>query len=214
MDYNSSIQLRTSNDNTPAIATPQALAEIRMDERRYPHYCNIPVQVRLKWLANQIQYLVSITRIRDFEAREPIVMATSLDEMITRDSDMAGLTLPELADAFKNGVFGLYGEFYGLTAPSLYGFIDKFLSSEKKKEASAIVLKSREQSYEEKKAAEKEEMQRRIRAEIEEAKRNGSFVPTGKVWFKPQTVDDAIDSAAHREKVRRQAQAILKTHEL
>ena len=209
MDSSNKIQLQTSSDNIPAIATAQALAEIRLDERRYPHYKNISVRDRLAWLANQVKYLASVARIRDFESRESILTATALDEMIRTDSDMMELTLPELADAFKNGVFGKYGEFYGLSAPNLFGFIDKFLSSEKKKEAAAIVLKSREQSYAEKKAAEKAEMQRRIREEIEEAKRRGDFVPTGKVWFKPQTVDGAIDSSAHREKVRRQAQEIL-----
>lgn len=203
------MQLQTSNDNTPAIATAQALAEIRLDEARYPHYRNIAQPARMKWLAGQIQFLASIARIRDFEAREPVMMASMLDEMITKDSDMRELTLPELADAFKNGVFGIYGEFFGLTAPNLFGFINSFLDSQKKKDASAIVLKSREQAYAEKKAAEKEEMHRRIRAEIEEAKRNGSFVPTGRAWFTPKTVDDALDSEEHRRKVRQQAREIL-----
>lgn len=210
MESISKLQLRTSSDDTPAIATAQALAEIRLDERRYPHYRNIAQPARMKWIAGQYQFLASIARIQITDPREPVMMASMLDEMIAKDSDMVELTLPELADAFKNGVFGLYGEFYGLSAPNLFGFIDSFLASQKKKEASAIVLKSREQAYEEKKAAEKEEMQRRIRAEIEEAKRNGSFVPTGQAWFQPKTVDDAIDSSAHREKVRQQAKEILK----
>lgn len=213
MGTNNSIQLQTSS-NIPSIPTAQSLAEIRMNEQMYPHYRNIPASVRQNWLASQISYLASIARIRDFESREPILMAVSLDEMISNDNDMVNLTLPEIADAFKNGVYGIYGEFYGLTAPNLFGFIDKFLSSEKKKEASAIVLKTREQSYAEKKAAEKEERERRIREEIEEAKRRGDFVPTGKVWFKPKSVDDALDSSEHREKVRRQAQEILRQNKV
>lgn len=214
MDSNSNIiQLRTSSDNIPAIATAQALAEIRMDERRYPHYKRIAMRDRVAWLANQVKYLASIARLRDFDAREAVLTATALDEMICTDSDMMELTLPEIADAFKSGVFGKYGEFYGLSAPNLYGFLDKFLASEKKKEASAMVLKSREQSYDERKAAEKEEMQRRIRAEIEEAKRNGSFVPTGRVWFQPKTVDDAMSSREHMERVRMQAREILGSNE-
>ena len=210
MDSSSKIQLRTSSDNIPAIATAQALAEIRMDERRYPHYKRIAVRDRVAWLANQAKYLASIARLRDFDAREAVLTATALDEMICTDSDMMELTLPEIADAFKSGVFGKYGEFFGLSAPNLFGFLDKFLASEKKKEASALVLKTREQSYEERKAAEKAERERRIREEIEEAKRNGTFVPTGKVWFQPKTVDDVADSSAHREKVLRQAREILK----
>ena len=210
MDNTSRMQLQTSSNNTPSIATPQALAEIRLDETRYPHYRNIAPPARMKWLAGQIQFLASIARIRDFEAREPVMMASMLDEMITKDSDMMELTLPELADAFKNGVFGLYGEFFGLTAPNLFWFINSFLDSEKKKEASSIVLKTREQSYAEKKAAEKAEQDRRIRAEIEEAKRNGSFVPTGRVWFQPKKVDDVLADDEHRKRVRAQAQEILR----
>lgn len=210
MENNSSIQLRMSS-NLPAIPTAQSLAQIRMSEESYPHYRNIPVTARQKWLANQIQYLASITRIRDFEAREPIIMATALDDMMAQDAGMANLTLPEIADAFKNGVFGIYGEFYGITAPNLYGFLDSFLKSEKKKEATAIVLKSKEQLYAEKKAAEKSERDRKLREEIEEAKRNGSFVPTGKVWFEPKKVENPKENdRAHREMVREQAKEILR----
>ena len=209
MENNSSIQLQTSN-KLPAVNTPQELAQIRMAESMYPRYRNTPVPSRQKWLANQIQYLASITRIRDFEAREPVIMATALDDMISQDRAMADLTFPEIADAFKNGVFGIYGEFYGLTAPNLYGFLNSFLDSEKKKEATALVLKSKEEMYEEKTRAEREERQRRIRAEIEEAKRTGAFTPTGKVWFKPKLVKDVIDSDGHREKVRQQAREILR----
>ena len=208
MDSSNKIQLQTSNDNIPAIATPQALAEIRLDERRYPHYRNISVRDRVAWLANQVKYLASVARIRDFDPRESILTATAIDEMVCTDSDMMELTLPEMADAFKSGVFGKYGEFFGLSAPNLYGFLNSFLDSQKKKEASALVLKSREQSYAEKKAAEKEEMQRRIRAEIEEAKRNGTFVPTDRAWFKPTLVGEVLDSSEHCEKVRKQAKEI------
>jgi len=209
MENNNQLQLQMSNSNLPAITTAESLAQIRMDERSYPHYKSVTRQARLEWLANQIKYLASITRMRDFDAREAILMATALDDIISMDAVSADLTLAEMADAFKKGVFGFYGEFYGVSAPNLYGFLDKFITSEIKKEATALVLKSHEGSYAEKKTAEKEEQQRRIREEIEEAKRAGTFVPTGQVWFKPQMVNDAVSSKEHREKVRQQAREIL-----
>ena len=202
---NNKIQLRTSSNELPSLNTPEAIAEVRLDERRYPRYYNIPQPSRLKWLAEQTKTLAAIARIKDFDGREAIVTASSLDEMIMKNEAISGLTTPEMAEAFKSGVFGLYGEFYGLSAPNLYGFLRSYLESEKKQAATAIVRTK----FEDRKKAEQEERQRRIRAEIEEAKRNGSFVPTGRAWFQPKTVDDAIDESAHREMVRQQAREIL-----
>ncbi len=202
---NNKIQLRTSSNELPSLNTPEAIAEVRLNERMYPRYCNIPQPSRLEWLSKQAKTLASITRIKDFDGREAIVTASSLDEMIMKNEAISGLTTPEMAEAFKSGVFGLYGESYGLSAPNLYGFLRSYLESEKKQAATAIVRTK----FEDRKKAEQEERQRRIRAEIEEAKRNGSFVPTGRAWFQPKTVDDAIDESAHREMVRQQAREIL-----
>lgn len=202
---NNKIQLRTSSNELPSLNTPEAIAEVRLNERMYPRYYNIPQPSRLEWLSKQAKTLASITRIKDFDGREAIVTASSLDEMIMKNEAISGLTEAEMAEAFKSGVFGLYGEFYGLSAPNLYGFLRSYLESEKKQAATAMVRTR----FEEKKRLEQEERQRRIRAEIEEAKRNGSFVPTGRAWFQPKTVDDAIDESAHREMVRQQAREIL-----
>lgn len=209
MESNQALQLQTSNNMTPAIIDAGALAQIRLDEANYPHYRNIAVPARMKWMAGQIQFLATIARIRDFEAKEPVIMASALDEMISTERDMLELTLPEIADAFKNGVFGSYGEFYGLSAPNLFGFIRSFLTSEKKREATALVVKSKKDAYLERTAEERAARQRAIQEEIAEAKRAGTFVPTGQVWFKPQMVNDAVSSKEHREKVRQQAREIL-----
>lgn len=204
------IQLQTSNNNLPAIDSATTLAVIRMDEKKYPHYRNIPQMERMGLVAKEIQFLASIMRIKDFDKREPVLMATALDDMMREDKDMMELTMAEISVAFKNGVFGIYGEFYGLTAPNLFGFLNSFLESSLKREATELVIKSREQAYLERTAAERAERQRKIRAEIEEAKRNGSFVPTGRTWFKPKMVKDVMkESAEHRERVRKQAREIL-----
>ena len=209
MESNQALQLQTSNSMTPAIVDAGALAQIRLDEEHYPHYRNIAQPVRMKWMAGQIQFLATIARIRDFEAKEPVLMATALDEMISTERDMMELTLPEIADAFKNGVFGNYGEFFGLSAPNLFRFIRSFLLSEKKRDATALVVKSKQDAFLERTAMERAARQRAIQEEIAEAKRSGSFVPTGQVWFKPQMVNSVISSKEHREKVRQQAREIL-----
>ena len=210
MATNNQLQLQTSN-NLPTIDTPQALAEIRMNESMYPHFNKVQRPARQEWLANQIKYLASITRIKDFDAREALLMATALEDMMAQDAGMSSLTFPEVADAFKNGVFGIYGEFFGLNAPNLYGFLNSFLRSEKKREATALVLKSREQASSERKEAEIKKNLELLRKEVEEAKRRGDFIPTGKLWFKPKKVENPKENdRAHREMVRQQAKEILK----
>lgn len=205
MESNNKIQLRTNNNELPSLNTPEAIAEVRLNERMYPRFCNLGARERQMFISQQLQALATLARIRQFDGDETIAQSAALDEMILKNEAISGLTMVEMAEAFKSGVFGLYGEFYGLSAPNLYGFLRSYLESELKQDATAMVRTR----FEEKKRLEQEERQRRIRAEIEEAKRNGSFVPTGNAWFKPQTVDDAIDNSAHREMVRQQAREIL-----
>ena len=204
------IQLRKNNE-VPAIATTDALVAIRLDEKRYPRYKNIPQAARLEWMATEIKTLSEILRVKDFDGRVAIMTAAALDKMVMQEFYMSDLTLPEIHDAYENGIFGLYGEFYGINAPSLYGFLDGYIHSDKKIEAAKKVIKTKEEIRAEKSRLEREAEQRKIRAEIEEATRNGTFVPTGKAWFKPEKVDDVIaKDAEHREKVRRQAEEIMR----
>lgn len=202
------IQVRTNSSNLPTIGGAESLAAIRLDEKRYPHYRNIPRPNRIEWMSGEVKTLAEIARTKDFGGKEAIMTASVLDEMISQDRYMADLTLPEIHDAFKNGVFGLYGEFYGISAPNLYGFLGDFLNSEKKMEASKMVLKTKEQMLAERSRREREEQQKRITAEIEEAKRNG-FVPD-RHWWKPKPVDDAPSSEEHRNIIARQAEAIMR----
>lgn len=206
MDSNNKIQLRTNSNELPSLNTPESIAEVRLNERMYPRYCNLGARQRQLFLSDQIQRLVAVTRIRDINGEEVINQASALDEMIMKNEAISGLTMVEMAEAFKSGVFGLYGEFYGLSAPNLYGFLRSYLESELKQDATAMVRTR----FEEKKRLEQEERQRRIRAEIEEAKRNGSFVPSGRVWFQPKKVDDVLADDEHRKRVRAQAQEILR----
>ena len=206
------LSIQTNNNTSvPAIADAKSLAAIRLDERRFPRYKNIPAPKRAEWMTSEIKVLASIARLRDFDVKEAVMMATILDEMMLRERFISELTLPEIHDAFKNGVFGIYGDFYGISAPNLYGYLEAFLGDERKKEAARIVRERKAKEEEARKLRERLAEQGRIRAEIERAKADGSFVPTrGYDGLRLQTVDEALaEDGAHARKVRQQARDIL-----
>ena len=53
-------------------------------------------------------------------------------------------TFSEIKDAFKRGLMGDYGDYFGLTAESLYGFIRGYFMSEKKRTATKLVREALE----------------------------------------------------------------------
>lgn len=203
------IQLTNSNAQVAKVGTPGSLAEVRLDETRFPRYRNIPQPERLKWMAGEIKVLAELARIRDIDGKSAVLMAVPLDEMLMDEPETADLTLPEFHDAFRSGVFGKFGEFYGISAPNLYGFVRAFLGSEKKTEANRIVRTARERTLEERRRKEREAEQERTRLEIERAKKDGTFVPTGRAWYRTESVSEAIDSSGHRRRVEEQARQIL-----
>lgn len=201
MDNNLAIQIfqRNSDSNLPAITTPQSLADILLDRGRFPRYNEVPSQVRVEWL--QLQ-MIKMMRLSHTKPSDPMVDAVALDDMMMKDRYMSVLTQPEIDYAFRNGVFGLYGEFYGITAMSLFGFLQAFIQSEQKSQAAKLV---RQKLYEQEQKAEQE----RLRAEIEQAKRDGSFVPTENFrenFFK--LTNPARDDVEHRKRVLEQARKI------
>ena len=199
---------RRNSDNLPAVADARSLAQIRLHPERYPRYSSVPREARIEWLSFEI---LKYYKLSHMKPADTTVDAVALDEMMTRDQYIADLTQPEIDEAFRNGIFGRYGEFYGVTAMSLYGFLEAFIGSAEKREAAELVRKAKREDA---RREEEERERRKIRAEIEEAKRNGTFVPTGRAWYSPKKVDDALlesdNSAAHREKIRRQAEEILR----
>ena len=188
---NNQLQILTSSNGRPSLPTAESIATIRLDEKRYPRYRTLPHASRLEWLASEIKALAELSRLKEFNGKEAVLAAAVLDEMLMQTEAMADLTFPELHEAFRGGVFGIYGEYYGLTAPSLYGFVDRYLDSEKKMEASKIVQKTKAEILIEKRRAEREAEQRKIREEIEQAKKDGTFVPTGRGWWNPKKEDEA-----------------------
>lgn len=211
MGNNKIITLSTNNDRAlPAATTKAAIVQIRAGETPYQRYRNIPRGPRQEWLATEFRKYMALARVKDVNPNDIVAGAVALDEMILAEPGLADLTQPEISQAFKNGVFGKYGEYFGLTAMSFYGFLGSYLESDEKQEATLEIRKrieaERARSEEDRRRREKE----KILAEIAEAKRNG-FVPT---WgpghnFSPKKVSDILDSSEHRERVRRQAMEIL-----
>ena len=214
MEKNNKIQPLTSSSPVQA-STPEAIASIRLDVATYPRYGKISVAARQEWLAKEIKALASVVRIKDFDGREAVFMAGVLDGMLSDSDLMSDLTFPEMHEAFMCGVFGKYGEFFGISAPNLYGFVESYLDSEKKLAASKIVREANEK----KRIAEREAELRKMREEVEEAKRKGEYTP-GEI-FNHISLKSALQSvgsieakdAAHRERVRRQAMEIIKEAE-
>ncbi len=188
-----SIQIwQMNSDSLPSVDTTTSLMQIRTDTERFPHFATVPQTARIKWLATEILRLHRLKHI-DSDAKEVMIDAGALERMMMMHPVISDLTQPEIVSAFRNGLFGLYGEYYGINSVSMYNFLLSFINSDLKMEVSR-------QKREEKKRAETEQMTRKIRAEIEEAKRNGTYTPSGN-WGE-KTVDDIAKSIAAKFSVK------------
>lgn len=212
MESNKQEQLALTTSNAPVtISGVGSLVAIRQDKARFPRYRDIPVAERQKWLAKEFRLLASIARVKDYDPKDALVGAVALDERIADSPELSDLTIPEMEYAFKNGVFGRYNEYYGLSAISLYSFLEGFVKSELKADATKAVRASKAEEYQMRMQLEEEAERRRLRAEIEQAKRDGTFVPTGRFDFSGavKSVNAAIDTSEHRARIARQAQEIF-----
>ena len=135
MDQTKAIALTSSS--IPAIPDAQALASVRLD-KSVPHYKDFATADRMRFLREQI---MSLNMIRHQMAEDWQVEfdARALDEFIMDDHFASDYTLSEIKDSFKRGLMGDYGEFFGITAESLYGFIRGYFMGEKKRKATEIV---------------------------------------------------------------------------
>lgn len=138
MNQSEAIQL-TSN-NLPSIPDAESLAALRLD-KSVPRYKDVAKDSRVSWLKSQIMTL-NMIRHQMVEGWQVEFDANVLDDFIMDDHFAKDYTFPEIKDAFKRGMMGDYGEFFGLTAESLYGFIKGYFMSEKKRKATEIVRKT------------------------------------------------------------------------
>ena len=203
---NNRLTVLTNSSGAVTVSSAESIAAVRLDRKRFPIYRDIPGRERQMWLAKQLLQLASISRTKEYTADEATVAAVALDERVADSKELSTLTIPEMEYAFRSGVFGAYGEYYGLSAVSLYGFLNSYFKSERKAESTRLVREAKEAQI----RNEDEVHRARIRAEMEEAKRNGTFVPTGRFDFgrAAKSVNEALDTAEHRRRIEEQARAI------
>ena len=200
------MQIISSGGN---IATADDLARLRLatDEtgvRIYPRYKDGRDEQRLSWLNKQFFGLALIAH----QTVDPTTIKVdlfTLDKEIMDHSVLRELTLVEMQEAFRRGIFKEYGEYYGLTAVSLIGFLKGFVRSDKKVAASSIIYKLE--------ARKEQEANARFFRELYQAEKEGKIeVPdfSENRINGPQAKKTYTDEelAAHREKIRQQAEMI------
>ena len=163
--------VRTNN----RVGTAVMLAEHLLDQRAR-RYRQGEQTRRKEWLYNQIGACYFISH-QNFPSWDALSIDTEmLDASMMDDPTISNLTSVEIQDAFRAGVTGVYGEFYGISPKTLLGFLKSYIASEKKLEAHRLI--THRQVQEDKEANE------RLWREIQEQKKNGMFVPTWGPDFK------------------------------
>lgn len=196
-----------SNESAQSF-TPESLAELRRDKTSNPAFPSLPQNGRLQWLSKQLLFIASTLRIKDYDVRDATLAAGLIDGEISEDAQLSRLSAQEINYAMVKGSIGRYGDFYGLTAKTVVDWLRSFCESSLSTEASAINKTLLLESHEKKVQARREEESRKLRAEIEEAKRNGTFVPQYHFPSIGKPADTAEEDRIHREKVRQQARDI------
>ena len=171
-----------------------------------PRYGQLKIEQRLEWLKDQILILCCIRHVKDVDPIDVLIDAMRLDSAIMENPDFRCLTQVEMQDAFKHGIMGEYGEFYGVTASSLAGFLRSYQKAEKWQKAKAIVYA--------KEKKEEEEKQRRFDKAMYEARLNGFKMPFWPSTRGKKRVVSQEESEAHRKKIEQQRQEILKDADL
>ena len=199
------IQIASSGSK---IATARQLADLRLaktsDGRNaYPRYKDFDMKSRLSWLGDQFFGLAVLLHV-SISVEAVSVDTVALDSEIMDNKVYRDLTLIEMQEAFRKGVNREYGDYYGLTSISMLGFIKGFMNSEKKREAVSIVC--RQNMIDEQEATSR--FFRELHGHIEVPEFT-SFKLKDNAEKKNYTPEE---SAAHREKIRQQAEEIRKQY--
>ena len=184
---------QTSSD----ISTPEMLANV-IANTSIARYKDLPKELRIDWLKAQIYTLCYILHYQRPAPIDTTVDATFADQMIMDDSGISALKQVEMQEAFRRGIAGEYDKFYGITAQSLVQFLKGYRTGAKRQQALAILYNQEQQ-----RVADEKLKENRL---LYELKLHGFVNPWGKKEKKGVTAEE---SAAHREKVRRQAEEIL-----
>ena len=125
---------------------------------------------RKQWLFRQIGACYFIAHQKQPSWESITIDTDMLDASMMDDSVISNLTSVEIQDAFRAGVTGMYGEFYGISPKTLLGFLKSYIASEKKIEAHRLITHRQEQ--------EDREANERLWREIQEMKKKGLYVPS------------------------------------
>ena len=124
------------------IATAEQLAVVLQTE---PRFYSLDNGTRVAWLGQQIialNYMVHSQKLPN--EYDLFIESSMLDQAIMEDEGLRGLTQVEMQEAFRRGISREYGDFYGITVPSLIGFLRGFRDCDKRMKAITI-LHSQEQ---------------------------------------------------------------------
>lgn len=159
------LMVRTNN----RVGTAEMLAAHLLDPK-VRRYREGEEDKRKQWLFRQIGACYFIAHQKQPSWEMMTIDTDMLDASMFADPVISNLTSVEIQDAFRAGVTGVYGEFYGISPKSLLGFLKSYVSSEKKLEAHRLL--TQRQIKEDKEANE------RLWAEIQAQKAKGMFVPS------------------------------------
>ena len=181
-NYNQQVAAEVvADDARTLMLTPSQIAAVRLDSAA-SRFGTMPEETRRNWLRYEIGKLL-ILRGVEIDRTMVAFHASGLDEIIMADGDLRALTLPEMDAAFKVGLSGRYGEVYGVNASALAAWLNAYVASDVKQEATAIV-RAKLASI---RAAEKKAAQAKMRAEIEAMKARGEYTPNPRGWWKTDT---------------------------
>lgn len=158
--------LRTSND----ISTPEKLAALISDGNRL-RYKDAEEDQRRVWIGLNIFALCRILHFQPPTAEDVELDSLLLDQMIMDNGKLSCLKREEMEEAFRRGIAKEYGEFYGITATSLVGFLRAYCRSEKRQAADAIIRAAEKEK-------EREGDKRFWKALLDREKIDGDFIPT------------------------------------
>lgn len=125
---------QTSSD----VSTPEKLALV-IGDNTIARYKDIPADIRKRWIGSQIYALCLILHYQVPNEMDVAIDCNFADQMIMDDEGIQCLKQVEMQEAFRRGIAKEYGEFYGITASSLVGFLRAFKTCEKRKKAIAIL---------------------------------------------------------------------------
>lgn len=181
-NYNQQVAAEVvADDARTLMLTPSQIAAVRLDSAA-SRFGTMPEETRRNWLRYEIGKLL-ILRGVEIDRTMVAFHASGLDEIIMADGDLRALTLPEMDAAFKVGLSGRYGEVYGVNASALAAWLNAYVASDVKQEATAIV-RAKLASI---RAAEKKAAQAKMLAEIEAMKARGEYTPNPRGWWKTDT---------------------------